>query len=183
VNGGSEDAFDMGKEAFYLDGPWEGYENIPPDNPSLVGHFGVESFPTVPGGPKAPSTWVNGNYNVIPKGAKNPQAAFAFVAWLAGYDNVTTMSQILPTGGWVPTSPKVAAAPAYKTWLRKNPYLKPFITQFGSRYSRQTQLTPAEAVYDVALTDAAQYVATGKMKPMAALRYIDAQANAALAKA
>lgn len=182
VNGGSEDAFDMGKAAFYLDGPWEGYENVPADNPSLVGHFGVESFPTVPGGPAVASTWVNGNYNIIPKGAKHPSAAFQFIAWLAGYNNETTMSKILPTGGWVPASPQVASAPAYKTWLSTNPYLKPFITQFSSKYSRQTQLTPAESVYDVALTNAAQYVATGKMSAMAALRYIDSQANAALAK-
>jgi multiple sugar transport system substrate-binding protein len=183
VNGGSEDAFDMGKEAFYLDGPWEGYENIPPDNPSLVGHFGVESFPTVPGGPTKPSTWVNGNYNIIPKGAKDPSAAFTFIAWLAGFDNTATMGQILPTGGWIPTSPSVAAAPAYKAWLAKNPWLKPFITQFSSPYSAQTQLTPAESVYDVALTDATEYLATGKMTAIQALRYIDNQANAALAKA
>lgn len=182
VGGGSEDPFDMGKQGFYLSGPWEGYENIPPDNPGLVGHFGVESFPPVPGGTSIPSTWVNGNYNIIPKGAKHPRAAFTFISWLAGYNNVSGIAKILPMGGWVPPSPKVAATSTYQAWLSKNPYLKPFITQFGSSATRTTTLTPAEAQYNTALGNAVQYVATKKMTPVQALTYVDTQANKALPK-
>ena len=65
-----------------MDGPWEGAQNIPVTNPKMVGNFGVEAFPgTEPG----PSTFGQGNYNIIPKGASDPKAAFTFIAWLAGY--------------------------------------------------------------------------------------------------
>lgn len=182
VNGGSTDAFSMGKQAFYLVGAWEGALYIPADNPSLVGHFGVEAFPTVPGGPTTPSTWVNGNYNVIPKGAKNPAAAWTFITWLAGFDNAATIAKFLPQGGWVPTSPAVAAAPVYKKWLTTNPYLKTFVTQFGNKATLQSAITPAESVYYEAAAVAIQDLATGKLTPMGVLNYIDKQANAALKK-
>lgn len=182
VAGGGEDPFDMGKQAFIISGPWEGYENIPADNPSLEGKFGVVPFPTVPGGPTVPSTWVNGNYNIIPKGAKHPRAAFTFMSWLAGYHNVNGIAKILPKGGWIPPSPEVAASPTYKAWLNGNSYLKPFIAQFASKASRTTALTPAEAQYETAMKNAVQYLLTKKMTPVQALKYIDTQANKALPK-
>jgi len=183
VAGGSEDPFDMGKQAFYVSGAWEGYENIPPDNPSLVGKFGVVPFPVPSGGPTTPSSYVWGNYNVIPKGAKHPSAAFKFIAWLTGYDNVPYTAKILPKGGWVPVSAKVSEYRTYQNWLNANTYLKPFITEFASRYSRSETLTSAESEYTTALATAMEEVATKKMTPLQALTYVDKLANAALAKA
>ncbi len=91
-----------------MDGPWEGAQNIPVTNPAMVGNFGVEAFPgTEPG----PSTFGQGNYNIIPKGAADPQAAFTFIAWLAGYNNVTFTSPIDPKGGWMPASPRDRGRP------------------------------------------------------------------------
>ena len=105
--GGDDDAFVAGKEGFYMDGPWEGAQNIPVTNPSMASNFGVVAFPNTVGGP---STFGQGNYNIIPKGAAHPQQAFEFIAWLAGYNNETFNSQIDPKGGWMPASPSVVAA-------------------------------------------------------------------------
>ena len=182
VGGGSEDPFDMGKAGFWLSGAWEGVENIPPDNPSLKGHFGVEPFPPVPGGATSPSSYVWGNYNVIPKGAKNPRAAFTFISWLTGYDNVSTIAKLLPKGGWIPAGPAPAAAPAYKSWLASNSYVKPLVDEMAGKDSQQVALTPAESEYETAVTQATQFMATKKMTPEQALAYIDKQANAALHK-
>ena len=51
AGGGTEDPFDMGHQAFDLIGYWEGYINIPANNPAMKTNFGVEPFPQVPGGP------------------------------------------------------------------------------------------------------------------------------------
>ena len=124
VAGGDDDPFVAGKEGFDMDGPWEGAQNIPVTNPAMVGNFGVVPFPGTVGGP---STFGQGNYNIIPKGAANPQPAFTFIAWLAGYNNVTFMAQLDPKGGWMPASPSIAAAPAYQAWLKANPWLNVFV--------------------------------------------------------
>ena len=107
VAGGDDDAFVAGKEGFDMDGPWEGAQNIPVTNPAMVGNFGVVAFPGTVAGP---STFGQGNYNIIPKGASDPAAAFTFIAWLAGYNNTTFNSQIDPKGGWMPASPAIVAA-------------------------------------------------------------------------
>src|SRR6185437_2164207 len=51
VAGGDDDAFVAGKEGFVMDGPWEGAQNIPVTNKSMVGKFGVVPFPNTVGGP------------------------------------------------------------------------------------------------------------------------------------
>ena len=102
-----------GKAGFVLSGPWEGTE-LPITNSSLEGKFGVESFPAPSGGA---STFGQGNFNIIPKGAAHPKAAFTFMAWLAGFDNVKFNSTwTRRAAGFRPR--RVAAAPAYQKWMK-----------------------------------------------------------------
>jgi len=174
VAGGDDDAFVAGKEGFDMDGPWEGAQNIPDTNPKMVGNFGVVAFPgTEPG----PSTFGQGNYNIIPKGASDPKAAFTFIAWLAGYDNTSFTSSMDPKGGWMPASPQIAAAPAYKKWLSANPWLSIFIKQMSSPYSVTPALTTHESAFETAEGQATENIAEKTMSPSAALAYIDSQAN------
>jgi multiple sugar transport system substrate-binding protein len=174
VAGGDDDAFVAGKEGFNMDGPWEGAQNIPVTNPAMVGNFGVEAFPGVEPGP---STFGQGNYNIIPKGASDPSAAFTFIAWLAGYDNISFNSAMDPKGGWMPVSPQVAAAPSYQKWLKANPWLDVFVQQMSSPYSVTPAVTPTESEFETAETTASEDLADGTMSPGQALNYIDAQAN------
>jgi multiple sugar transport system substrate-binding protein len=174
VAGGDDDAFVAGKEGFDMDGPWEGAQNIPVTNPKMVGNFGVVAFPgTEPG----PSTFGQGNYNIIPKGASDPSAAFTFITWLAGYDNTSFTSTMDPKGGWMPASPQIAAAPAYQKWLSANPWLSIFIKQMSSPYSVTPALTTHESAFETAEATATENIAEKTMTPSAALAYIDSQSN------
>jgi multiple sugar transport system substrate-binding protein len=174
VAGGDDDAFVAGKEGFQVTGPWEGAQNIPVTNKGMLGNFGVEAFPGTVGGP---STIGQGNYNIIPKGASNPKAAFEFIAWLAGYGNTNFTASIDPLGGWVPASPTIAAAPAYQKWVKANPWLKAFLPQMASKYSATPALTPTESQLETAEATATNNVLEKTMTPAQALAYIDAQAN------
>ena len=174
VEGGDDDAFVAGKEGFYMDGPWEGAQNIPVTNPAMVGNFGVVPFPGTVAGP---STFGQGNYNIIPKGASDPSAAFTFISWLAGYDNTTFTSQIDPKGGWMPASPAIVAAPAYQAWLKANPWLNVFVEQMSSKYSVTPSLTKTESEFELAESTATENIAEKSMTPKQALTYIDSQAN------
>jgi multiple sugar transport system substrate-binding protein len=174
VAGGDDDAFVAGKEGFNMDGPWEGAQNIPVTNPKMVGNFGVVAFPgTEPG----PSTFGQGNYNIIPKGAAHPKAAFTFMAWLAGFDNVKFNSSMDPKGGWMPASPQIAAAPAYQKWLKANPWLDIFVKQMSSPYSVTPALTVHESEFETAEATASEDIAEKTKSPGAALAYIDSTSN------
>jgi len=174
VAGGDDDAFVAGKEGFNMDGPWEGAQNIPVTNPSMVGNFGVVPFPNSVGGP---STFGQGNYNIIPKGSAHPQQAFEFIAWLAGYQNETFNSQMDPKGGWMPASPSVVSQPAYQAWLKANPWLDVFVQQMSSPLSVTPKLTKSESEFETAEATATENIAEHTMTPQQALAYIDQQAN------
>jgi multiple sugar transport system substrate-binding protein len=174
VAGGDDDAFVAGKEGFNMDGPWEGAQNIPVTNQSMVNNFGVVPFPNTVGGP---STFGQGNYNIIPKGSAHPQQAFEFMAWLAGYQNESFNSQIDPKGGWMPASPSVVSQPAYQTWLKANPWLNVFVEQMSSPLSVTPKLTKSESQFLTAEATAAQAIAQHSKTPQQALAYIDQQAN------
>jgi len=174
VAGGDDDAFVAGKEGFNMDGPWEGAQNIPVTNKSMVGNFGVVPFPNSVGGP---STFGQGNFNIIPKGAAHPKQAFEFIAWLAGYQNESFNSQIDPKGGWMPASPTVVSQPAYKAWLKANPWLDVFVQQMSSPLSVTPKLTKTESEFLTAEATAAQDIAEHSKTPQQALVYIDQQAN------
>ena len=174
VAGGDDDAFVAGKEGFNMDGPWEGAQNIPVTNPSMVGNFGVEAFPGIEPGP---STFGQGNYNIIPKGAAHPSAAFTFIAWLAGYDNTSFTSQIDPKGGWMPPSQAIVSAPAYQAWLKANPWLNVFVNQMSSPYSVTPTLTKTESEFETAEATATEDIGEKTKTPQQALAYIDSQSN------
>jgi multiple sugar transport system substrate-binding protein len=174
VAGGQDDAFVAGKEGFNMDGPWEGAQNIPDSNPKMAGNFGVVTFPgTEPQG----STFGQGNYNIIPKGAANPSAAFTFISWLAGFGNSAFTSAEDPKGGWIPASPTIAAAPAYQKWLAANPWLQTFVKQMSSPYSVTPALTTHESEFEAAEATATEDIAERTKTPAAALAYIDSQSN------
>jgi multiple sugar transport system substrate-binding protein len=174
VAGGDDDAFVAGKEGFNMDGPWEGAQNIPVTNPSMAHNFGVVAFPNSVGGP---STFGQGNFNIIPKGAAHPKQAFEFIAWLAGYGNEAFNSQIDPKGGWMPASPSVVSQPAYQAWLKANPWLDVFVEQMSSPRSVTPKLTKTESEFLTAEATAAEDIAEHSMTPQQALTYIDQQAN------
>jgi len=176
VGGGSVDLFSDGKEGFDLTGPWEAASTIPDSNPAMEHNFGVVPFPRVPGGPTTPTSEINGNYNFIPKGAKNAKGAFQLITWLAGYDNPAEASY-LPKVGWMPPSPELAKAPTFVAWEKKDSYVKSFLETMLSRSSEQMPLNPRAAEYTTAVTTAVQNVATHKMSSQKALAYIDSKAN------
>lgn len=176
VAGGGEDAFSQGKAGFEMEGPWIGSQFIPGSNPSMEGNFGVIPFPAtglIPSG----STLGQGNYNIIPRGASNPSAAFQLIAWLAGYGNTQYIAAIDPTGGWVPTGPSVAAAAPYQAYVHKFPWMATFLKQMSNPYSASLRNTPTQSEYYNASQTATENILTKTMTPLKALQYIDKLSN------
>lgn len=172
--GGSTNPFVTGHEGFRLTGPWDGIDDVPADNPSLS--FGVEEMPA-PIASRTGCTYVNGNYNVIPKGAPHPHAAWKFMTWMSGYDNAAWAAKTLPKGAWMPPSPTIAKQSAYTKWVASHSYLKTFVAELANKYDYITPVTPNEAEYETASATGLENLETGKMGVMAALNYIDNSSN------
>ncbi|MDR2986525.1 MAG: extracellular solute-binding protein [Nocardiopsaceae bacterium] len=174
VAGGDADVFVAGKDGCFMSGPGEGAQNIPVTNSTMSNNFGVIAFPGTVGGP---STFGQGNYNIIPKGAAHPAQAFEFMTWLAGFDNESFISTMLPKGGWMPTSPQVAAQPTFKSWASSNSWLSVFIQQMSRPLSETPKLTASESAFMTAETTASEAIAERSQTWQQALTYIDNQAN------
>jgi multiple sugar transport system substrate-binding protein len=179
VAGGQEDPFTMEKEGFEINGVWEAALDMPAVDPAMESNFGVEDFPAVPGGPTTPTSYINGNYNIIPKNAQHPHAAFEFATWLAGYNN-SAITKYYPRGGWMPTGPALAKTAAFTSWIKKDPYVAKFVTPLLSKSSQYVPLTTGENEFYTAETSAIEDIATKKMTPMQALAYVDNQGNAGI---
>ena len=94
-------------------------------------------------------------------------------------DNESFISTLLPKGGWMPTSPAVAAEPAFKSWVSANPWLDVFIEQMSSSLSQTPKLTASESAFETAETTASEAIAEKTETWQQALTYIDTQANSA----
>jgi multiple sugar transport system substrate-binding protein len=174
LGGGDDDPFIAGKEGFIMQGPWEGTQDIPAINPAMEHNFGVVPFPGIE---PQPSTFGGGNYNIIPRGAAHPQQAMEFIAWLAGYNNEAFIAKIDTEGGWMTVSPQVADAPAYRAWIKANPWLQVYVSQMSSPYSVTPKVTRNEAQFNTAQGDMVDDIAQKIMTPQQALAYLDTQSN------
>ncbi|GMA60994.1 ABC transporter substrate-binding protein [Alicyclobacillus fastidiosus] len=153
-------AFDAGKEAMTVDGVWN-IATLQQQAPKL--QYGVEAVPTVDG---QGSTWSGGISEVIPKGAKHPEAAAEFLNWLVApkqmliWDKATThlptrmsMLKNLGTPGHVVVSPagdKLSAELLPTTYTRPNSPLNAEIwdgtTSLVSTVTNDTSQNPATAL-------------------------------------
>ena len=175
VAGGAGDIWSNGKAGFVLSGPWEGQVLVPATDTALEGNYGVEPFPGT--SKYVGSTLGQGNFVIVPKGAKHPQQAIEFIAWLAGYHNAAFMAKIDTAGGWVPGGPSVTKQPAYQQWIGANPWLKGFLPEMTNKYTSAPNLTPNQSQLFTAEDTATANVLQGLQTPIQALQYIDQQGN------
>jgi multiple sugar transport system substrate-binding protein len=164
VGGGSSDAFDVGKQGFTIGGPWE-ITQIESLDPAM--HWGAIPIPAPVGG-NSDVTMVNGNYDIIPKGAAHPEQAWTFVAWMAGINNAKA-SQFLTTGGWMPAVPSVAEQPGYQQWLNQVPVRHEFLQAFNNPKDYTDPLACNGEQYSTDMGNAVEAVLSNTMNAEQAL--------------
>jgi multiple sugar transport system substrate-binding protein len=127
----SVDEASVGRYAFVLDGQWRTRDieafvaaraarNIP------APQFGACPLPPPDGG-RAQSGWVNGNFFVVPRGAKNPAGAWAFMRFWIGLADVEQAASTCADGGWIPVSSQVIQSAAFQEYLKRHPLMAKFV--------------------------------------------------------
>jgi multiple sugar transport system substrate-binding protein len=165
-----QSAFVSGQGAMMMDGPWS-----LPNYPRLLGDIDWGVAP-LPAGPDRRATVVGGEYLAIFKQSEHPDAAWAFVRWMAQPEVQAFWSQ---RSGYLPIRASSMEVPAYRAYLQENPGLRAFVEQMAvAQASRSIDFSALEIEQQLAM--AIERATVGGEDPAAALRQAAAASNALL---
>lgn len=126
-----------GQYAMIMDGQWRVAEigavrQAARSRGEVVPRYGVVPLPAPPGG-LANAGWVNGNFFVVPRGAKNPRGAWAFMKFWSGFGgHESEAARACAGGGWIPASANVVESPIFQEYLRRYPMFRTFVELAGN---------------------------------------------------
>lgn len=121
----------IGRYAMLMDGQWrvrdiEAFVQRRRERNVPCPEFGVCPLP-YPAGGRPNAGWANGNFFVIPKGAKNSAGAVAFMKYWIGLTDPAQAAETCAMGGWIPVSPQVTAAAPFQEFLNRRPLFDEFV--------------------------------------------------------
>ncbi len=121
----------VGRYALVMDGQWRTRDiealleqrkerNLP------APEFGVCPLP-YPDGGRANAGWVNGNFFVVPRGARNQAGAWEFIKFWIGMDQPELAAEFCAMGGWIPPTYTVSQSNLFQRHLEQHPLVRPFM--------------------------------------------------------
>ena len=169
----AQSAFVSEQAAMMLDGPW----NLP-NYPRLL--EGIDwGIAPLPAGPAKRATVVGGEYLAIFKQSEHPEAAWAFLKWMARPDVQAFWSQ---RSGYLPTRHSVLEVPEYQAYLDENPGLRAYVEQMDvAQAQRPIDYSTLEIQRNLA--QALEQATVGGADPRAALQRAAAASNVLLDQA
>lgn len=139
-------------------------------NGSPRDEFGVCPLPP-PANGVSRAGWVNGNFFLVPRGAKNPDGAWAFMKFWSGFGGAEADAAITAAaGGWIPASEEVVQQPAFQEFLGRQPMFREFVSLASSENQLPTPALPVSSTYYREVVAAAQDVMYRGAEPEKRLR-------------
>jgi multiple sugar transport system substrate-binding protein len=151
--------------AMALDGQWR-VTQIAQYAPDL--DYRTAPIPAPDGG-KELACFSNGNFMLIPTGARNREGAWAFIRFWSGLDHPERAAEFYTWGGWLPIVPEIAQAPIYQAYCAKYPQFRTFVKILESPNVQVAPPTPAQAYLMARLGWAEDAALRGALSPKAAL--------------
>jgi multiple sugar transport system substrate-binding protein len=167
-----------GKMSVALDGEWR-VQQIAKYAPNL--DYGIGLLPPPTGG-KPLSSFSMIDYMTIPAGAKHPEGAWEFIKFWTGLCNAQRAAKYKIWFGWLPTSPEMAQAPAFKDFLRQYPQYKTFMSLAASDNIVSTPPVPSQVYLMDRVQAADDLVMHGKETPKQALDGVEADLKGEIAR-
>ena len=135
-----------------------------------IDEFVVAPLPAPPDG-RQNAGWVNGNFFIVPRGAKHPAGAWAFMKFWSGFGgNETEAARACTAGGWIPASQQVVDEPEFQSFLAERPRFRTFVDLAGSENQRPIPSLPAAPLYKSEVNAAVQDVLYRGADPETRLR-------------
>lgn len=164
----------QGRYAVVMDGQWriaelEAAQGAARAQGRPAPVYGVVPLPPPPGG-RQRAGWVNGNFFVVPRGAKNPVGAWAFMKFWSGFGGYESeAARACVAGGWIPASPEVVREPAMEHYLNAHPAFRTFVDLAASPNQAPTPSVPGAAYFYDEILRAAEDAMYRGTPPRAAL--------------
>ncbi len=135
--------------------------------------FGVCALPA-PAGGRVDAGWVNGNFFLIPKGAKNTPGAVAFMKYWIGLGDPEQAAITCAAGGWIPVSEEVVQTNVFQAFLDERPLFREFVRLAGSQNQTPIPVIPGAPMFKREVEKAS---ATAMAKPDQSTEAILQEAN------
>jgi len=153
--------FISGGYSIVVDGQWR-VEQLAKYAPDLE----YATFPVpAPKGGNQLAGWANGNFMVIPKGAKQNEGAWEFIKFWSGIANPERAAEFYTWGGWLPLSPAIAEAPLYQEFVNKNPQFQTFLDLLPSENIVPTPPVPYQTYLSDRIRAAEDRALRGSLTP------------------
>jgi multiple sugar transport system substrate-binding protein len=163
---GVEWPFAAGALSMTVDGQWR-VEQLAKYAPGLP--YRVIPVPPPQGG-RARAGYANGNFMLVPRGAKQTAGAWEFIRFWSGLADPEVAAEFYTWGGWLPSLPAVAAAPAYQRYLERYPQFRTFLELMPSEHLATLPPVPFQTYLLDRIESADQAAGRGTLTPSAALQ-------------
>lgn len=160
-----------GAHSIVFDGQWR-VEQIRKYAPDL--EYTTLPMPPPTGGVPL-AGWSNGNFMVVPRGAKNPSGAWAFTRFWNGLADPERAAKFHTWGGWLPPTPQVANSRTFREYIRENPEFETFMRVHASEYVKPIPPVPFGQFLQGRVWRAEDAAVRGTLSPAEALRQLEAQ--------
>ena len=155
--------------AAIMDGQWRVRDIARAGERAGQDEFVVVPLPPPPSGNHR-AGWVNGNFFLVPRGARNPEGAWELMKFWSGFDNhEAEAAAACAAGGWIPAAQAVINHPTFQHSLEQRPLMKVFVDLAASEHQVPTPPVPVAALYYDEVVAAAQDVLYRDADPRARL--------------
>ncbi len=117
--------------------------------------YGVCALPTPDGG-RENAGWVNGNFFVVPRGARNSAGAWEFIKFWIGMDgNEHHAARTCAEGGWIPVAQTVVETEEFQSFLNEQALFRTFVELAASPNQIPRPNIPGAQLFDREVRNAA----------------------------
>lgn len=135
--GNADWPFITGSYSIVVDGQWR-VQQLAKFAPNL--EYATAPVPP-PAGGNSRFGYSNGNFILIPKGAKHVKGAWEFIKFWSGLEKPDRAAEFETWGGWLPINHRVVDAPIYQEYIKEHPQFKTFVDLLSSK-----KVTPGSPV-------------------------------------
>lgn len=149
-----------GRYTMVMDGQWRVRDIVASQDEQrrrgdAVTQYGVCPLPAPPGG-RQRAGWVNGNFFVVPRGARNHDGAWQFMKYWSGFDGFeSAAAATCRAGGWIPVSTQVTRQPEFQSYLAEQPLFARFVELAASPHQIPTPVVPGAPFFQRTINEAA----------------------------
>jgi multiple sugar transport system substrate-binding protein len=149
-----------GRYAAVMDGQWRVRDIVAAQQEQRragqeVTEYGVCPLPPPEGG-VGRAGWVNGNFFLVPRGAKNAEGAWEFMKFWSGFGgHEEQAADTCVAGGWIPVSREVAKQQGFQNYLAEQPLFGKFVELSAQPNQIPTPVIPGAAFFYRTINDAA----------------------------